>query len=171
MKKTFFVNNEKQVEKFLLKPTFKCHQTFHNGLVSVSFIPSKKIWSKPIRAEASIFDSSIPSLYKFDKNEMEPTFDDKMKARYKEANSLLSGVKTENLNSEMATLKRFLALSGYPEKTFLYDEMNKKVTVTMRDGSEAKVLRETVCLRSNFSIQCEGRVKKCKRCATFVKKP
>ena len=36
-----FVNNEKQAEKSLLKPTFESYEIIHNGLVSVSFAPSK----------------------------------------------------------------------------------------------------------------------------------
>ena len=153
----------------LLKPTFKPYQTFHNSLVSVSFISNKIVWSKPTRVGDSIFDLSIPSLYNFDKNEMKPPFVDEMKVCYQEPNSLLYGVKNENLYSEMATLKRFLALSGYPEKPFSHDKTNNKIPVEMRDRSQAKVLSETVCL-PNLSVQFEGSVKKCKRRTKSVKK-
>ena len=60
--KIFFVNNEKQAEKSLLKPTFKSYQIIHNGLVSVSFAPSKIVWSKPTPVGASILDLSKLSL-------------------------------------------------------------------------------------------------------------
>ena len=65
-----FVNNEKQAEKSLLKPTFKSHQIIQNRLVSVSFAPSKIIWSKPSPVGASILDLSKLSLYKFHYDEM-----------------------------------------------------------------------------------------------------
>ena len=127
------VNNEKQAEKSLLKPTFKSYQIIHNGLVSVSFSPSKVAWSKPTPVGASILDLSKLSLYKFHYEEMKPRFGDKVKVCYKDTDSLLYGVETENLYSEMATFKHLLDLSGYPEEHFLHGKTNKKVPLTMAD--------------------------------------
>ena len=79
-----FVNNEKQAEKSLLKPTFKSYQIIHKGLVSVSFAPNKIVWSKPIPVGASILDLSKLSLYKFHREEMKPRFGDKTEVCYKD---------------------------------------------------------------------------------------
>ena len=155
-----FVNNEKQAEKSLLKPTFKSYQIIHNGLVSVSFAPSKIVWSKPTPVGASILDLSKLSLCKFHYEEMKPRFGDKLKVCYKDTDSLLYRVETENLYSEMATFKHLLDLSDYPEEHFLHDKTNKKVPLTMTDELQGKVLSEVVCLRSKlYSIQFEGGVK------------
>ena len=143
-----FVNNEKQAEKSLLKPTFKSYQIFHNGLVSVSFAPSKIVWLKPTPVGASILDLSKLSLYKFHYEEMKPRFGDKIKVCYKDTDSLLYRVETENLYSEMATFKHLLDLSDYPEEHFLHDETNKKVPLTMTDELQGKVLSEVFNLKA-----------------------
>ena len=121
-----FVNNEKQAEKSLLKPTFKFYQIIHNGLVSVSFAPSKIVWSKPTPVGAAILDLSKLSLYKFHYEEIKPHSGDKIKVCYKDTVSLLYRVESENLYSEMATFKHLLDLSDYPEEHFLHDKTNKK---------------------------------------------
>ena len=91
---------------------------------------------------------------------MKPRFGDKIKVCYKDTDSLLYRVETENLYSEMATFKHLLDLSDYPEERFLHDKTNKKVPLTMTDELQGKVLSEIVCLRSKlYSIQFEGGVK------------
>ena len=91
---------------------------------------------------------------------MKPRFGDKIKVCYKDTDSLLSRVETENLYSEMAAFKHLLDLSDYPEEHFLHDKTNKKVPPTMTDELQGKVLSEVVCLRSKlYSFQFEGGVK------------
>ena len=91
---------------------------------------------------------------------MKPRFGDKIKVCYKDTDSLLYRVETENLYSEMATFKHLLDLSDYPEEHFLHDKTNKKVPLTMTDELQGKVLSEVVCLQSKlYSIQFEGGVK------------
>ena len=144
----------------MLKPTFKFYQIIHNGLVSVSFAPSKIVWSKPTPVGASILDLSKLSLYKFHYEEMKPRFGDKIKVRYRDTYSFLYRVETENLFSETATFKHLLDLSDYPEEHFLHDKTIKKVPLTMTDELQGKVSSEVVCLRSKlYSIQFEGGVK------------
>ena len=155
-----FVNTEKQAEKSLLKPTFKSYQFIHNDLVCVSFALKKIFWSEPTPVGASILDLSKLSLYKFHYEEMKPRFGDKIKVCYKDTDSLLYRVETENLYSEMASFKHLLDLSDYPEEHFLHDKTNKKVPLTMTDELQGKVLSEVVCLRSKLcSIQFEGGVR------------
>ena len=143
------------------------------GLVSVSFAPSKVVWSRPTPEGASILDLSKLSLYKFHYDEMKPRFGDKIKVCYKDTDSLLYTVETENLYSEMATFKHLLDLSDYPEEHFLHDKTNKKVPLTMTDELQGKVLSQVVCLRSKlFSIETEGGVKQsAKGVQKSVKKP
>ena len=81
---------------------------------------------------------------------MKPRFGDKIKLCYKDTDSLLYRVETENLYSEMATFKHLLDLSDYPEEHFLHDKTNKKVPLTMTDELQGKVLSEVVCLRSKL---------------------
>ena len=139
-----FVNNEKPAENSLLKPTFKSHRISHNGLVSVSFAPSKNNWSRLTLVGASILDLSKLSLYKFHYDEMKLRFGDKIKVCYKDTDSLLCTVETENLYSEMATFMHLLDLGDYLEEHFLHDKTNEKVPLTMRDQLQRKVMSEVV---------------------------
>ena len=142
-------------------------------LVSVSFAPSKIVWLKPTPVGASILDLSKLNLYKFNYEEMKPRFGDKIKICYKDTDSLLYRVETENLYSETATFKHLLNLSDYPEKHFLHDKTNEKVPLTMTDKLQGKVLSEVVCLRSKlYSIQFAGGVKqRARRVQKSVKNP
>ena len=155
-----FVSNKKEAEKSFQNPNFKSYQIIHDGLVSVSFTASRIVWSKPTPVGASILDLSKLSLYKFHYDEMKPRFGDKIKVCYKDTDSLLYKIETDDLYSKMASFKHLLDLSDYPTDHFLHDKSNKKVPLTMTDELQGKVLHEIVCLRSKlYSIQFEGGVK------------
>ena len=81
----------------------------------------------------------------------------RLKLAYKDTDSLLYCIETENLYDDMASFKHLLDLSDYPRDHFLYDPTNKKVPLTMTDELQGKVLREVVCLRSKlYSIDYVG---------------
>ena len=103
-----FVKKKKQAEKSLLKPTFKSYQFFHNGLVSGSFATRKIFQSRLTPVGASILDLSNLILYKFHYDEMKPRFGDKIKVCYKDTDSLLYRVETENPYSEVTTFKHLI---------------------------------------------------------------
>ena len=117
-RENLFVNNEKQAEKPLLKPTCKSYKITHNGLVSVSFAPSKIVWSKPTPVGASILDLSKLSLYKFYYEEMKSRFGDKIEVCYKDTDSLLYRVETEKLILRNGHLQAPLALFRLPRRAF-----------------------------------------------------
>ena len=150
----FFVNNEKQAQKSLLKPMFICCQFLHIGVVSVAFGPSWSFWSKPTPEGASIPDLSKLSRYKFHYDDMKPRFADKLKICCKDTDSLLYRVETKNLYSEMATFKPLLDLSDYPQEHFLHEKTKKKIPLMMTDEWQGKVMCEVVCLQSKvYSFQ------------------
>ena len=155
-----FVSSKKEAEKSFQNPNFKSYQIIHDGLVSMSFTNSKIVWSKPTPVGASILDLSKLSLCKFHYDEMELRFDDKITVCYKDTDSLLKRIETDDLYSEMATSKHRLDLSDYPADHFLHDKSNKKVPLTMTDELQGNVLHEIVCLRSKlYFIKFEGGVK------------
>ena len=90
---------------------------------------------------------------------MKPRFGDKIKVCYKDTDSILYRVETENLYSEMATFKHLLDLSDYPKEHSLHDKTTKKVPLTMTEELQCKVSIAIVCLRSKlYNIQFEGGV-------------
>ena len=171
--KIAFVGNVQQAESMIQKPSFKSFNIVNENLVSVSFKSSSVLWDKPTPVGASILDLSKLSLYKFHYEQMVPRYSAaKLKLAYKDTDSLLYCVETENLYQDMASFKHLLDLSDYPKDHFLYDPTNKKVPLTMTDELQGKVLREVVCLRSKlYSIDFVGGKKQsAKGVAKSVKK-
>ena len=171
--KISFVGNVQQAESMIQKPSFKSFNIVNENLVSVSFKSSSVLWDKPTPVGASILDLSKLSLYKFHYEQIVPRYSAaKLKLAYKDTDSLLYCVETENLYQDMADFKHLLDLSDYPKDHFLYDPTNKKVPLTMTDELQGKVLREVVCLRSKlYSIDFVGGKKQsAKGVAKSVKK-
>ena len=155
--KIAFVGNVQQAESMIQRPPFKSFNIVNENLVSVSFKSSSVLWDKPTPVGASIVDLSNFSFYKFHYEQMVPRYSAaKLKLAYKDTDSLLYCVETENLYQDMAGFKHTLDLSDYPPDHFLYDPTNK-VPLTMTDELQGKVLREVVCLRSKlYSIDIVG---------------
>ena len=156
-----FVSTETQAEAFIQRATFKSFKIISKNLVTVSLKPSSVVWNKPTPVGASILDLSKLSLYKFHYEEMLPRYGaDRLKVVYKDTDSLLYRIKTEDLYKYMATFKHLLNLSDYPADHFLHDKSNKKVPLTMTDKLNGKILKEVVCLRSKlYSIDYVGGTK------------
>lgn len=156
-----FVSTTSQAETFVQRATFKSFKIISDDLVSVSFSPSSIVWNKPTPVGASILDLSKLSLYKFHYEEMLPRYGaNRLKVVYKDTDSLLYRIKTEDLYKDMESFKQLLDLSDYPEEHFLHDKTNKKVPLTMTDELNGKVLKEVVCLRSKmYSIDYVGGTK------------
>ena len=92
-----FVNDKKQAEAYFQKPNFKGFQIIHDTLVSVALSPDKIKWSKPTPVGASILDLSKLCLYRFHYEEMKPRYGDRLKVCYKDTDSLLYRIETNDL--------------------------------------------------------------------------
>ena len=140
--KIAFVGNVQQAES-IQKPSFKSFNIVNENLVSVSFKSSSVLWDKPPPVGASILDLSKLSLYKLHYEQMVPRYSAaKLKLAYKDTDSLLYCVETENLYQDMAGFKHLLDLSDYAPDHFLYNPTNKKVPLTMTDELQSKVLKK-----------------------------
>ena len=96
-----FVSTETQAEAFIKRVIFKSFKIISKNLVTVSLKPSSVVWNKPTPVGASILDLSKLSLYKFHYEEMLPRYGaDRLKVVYKDADSLLYRIKTEDLYKE-----------------------------------------------------------------------
>ena len=153
-----FVSSAKQAESFVEKASFKSFQVINEKLVSVSFKMACVVWDKPTPVGAAILDLSKLSLYKFHYEVMIPRYTaPRLKLAYKDTDSLLYCIETNDLYQDMACFKHLLDLSDYPREHFLYDPTNKKVPLTMTDELQGKILRGVVCLRSElYSIDFVG---------------
>ena len=155
-----FVQNETQANSLSFKPNFKSFNIINANLVSVVMNNTKILWNKPTPVGAAILDLSKLTLYGFHYKEMKPRYGDSITVVYKDTDSLLYRVETNNLYSDMGNLKHLLDLSDYPTSHPLFDASNKEVPLTMTDELQGKVLEEVVCLRSKlYSIKFNGGVR------------
>ena len=114
-------------------------------------------WDKPTPVGATVLDLSKLSLYNFHYNEMKPRYGNRILVTYKDTDSLLYHVETEDLYEDMKEYKHLLDLSDYPKEHPLYDPTNKKVPLTMTDELNGQVMEESVLLRSKmYSIKYQG---------------
>ena len=87
---------------------------------------------------------------------MKPRFGSSLTVVYKDTDSLLYRIQTDDLYSDMESFKNLLDLSDYPKTHKLYDPTNKKVPLTMKDELNGRVMLECTCLRSKlYSIKFE----------------
>ena len=128
-----FVVNEMQAKKVTFKPNFKSFNIINQGLVSVHLTNTSVLWNKPAPVGASILDLSKLVLYQFHYCEMEPRYGDSLTVVYKDTDSLLYRMETDDLYMDMKNFAHLLDLSEYPKNHKLYDPTNKKVPLTMKD--------------------------------------
>ena len=134
-RQTKFLSTEPEAKTCTLKATFLNFQIIHDSLVSVNFTQSSILWNKPNPAGAAMLDLSKIVLYKFLYNEMKPKFGNSLKVVYKDTDSLLYRIETDDLYSDMESFRHLLDLLDYPQNHKLFDSANKKVRLTMKDES------------------------------------
>ena len=100
---------------------------------------------------ATILDLSKLCLYKFHYEEMLPrNGSDWLKVVYKDTDSLLYRIQTNDLYADMSTFEHLPNFFDYPKDHILHDKTNKEVALTMTNELNGKILRELVCLRSKL---------------------
>ena len=83
-------------------------------------------------------------------DQMRPRYGNRILVVYKDTDSLLYRVETNDLYEDMAQFKHLLDLLDYPSDHVLYDPSNKKFPLTMTDELNGHVLKECVLLRSEM---------------------
>ena len=172
-RQTKFFSTELEAKTGTLKPIFLNFQFIHDSLVSLNFTQSSIFWNKPTPAAAAILDFSKNVLYKFHYNEMKPTFGDSLEVVYKNTDSLLYRIETDDLYSDRESSKHLLDLPDFLQNHKLFDSTNKRVPFTMKDELNGQIMLEATCLRSKlYSIKYESGIKQsAKGDQKCVKKP
>ena len=82
-------------------------------------------WDKPTPVCAAILNLSKLALYGFHYDKMRPRYGNRILVVYKDTDSLLYRVETNNLYKDMAQFKHLRDLLEYPSDHVLYDPSNK----------------------------------------------
>ena len=105
-----FVVNEKQAEQFKFQPNFKSFNIINQDLVSVHLTSTSILWNKLTTVGASILDNSKLILYKFHYCEKKPSYGDSLTVAYKDTDSLLYRIETDDLYIDMKNFAHPLVL-------------------------------------------------------------
>ena len=160
----FFVADERRANFLTNKPNFKSFQIISENLTSVYMTQPTIFWDKPTPVGAAILDLSKLSLYGFHYNEIKPRYGSRALVTYKDTDSLLYRIETDDLYEDMSSFKHLLDLSDYPTDHPLYDATNKKVPLTMTDELNGKVMQACTILRSKmYSIKYQDGLKQSAR--------
>ena len=129
--------------------------------MSVNLTQSSNCWNKPTPVGAAILELSKIVLYEFHYNEMKPNFGEGFKVVYKDTDSLLYRIDTDDFYSDMESFKHLFDLSDYPQNHKLFDSTNKKVPLTMKGELNDQIMLEATCFRSKLcSIKYESGIKR-----------
>ena len=91
---------------------------------------------------------------------MKPRYGDSLTINYRDNDSLLYRIETDDLYIDMKNFAHLLDQSECPKNHELYDPTNKKVPSTRKDELNGLILEEVVCLRSKlYSIKFSDGVK------------
>ena len=140
-----FAHNETQANSLSFEPNFKTFKIINANWVSVVMNNIEILWNKATPVGAAILDLSKMTLYGFHYKEMKPRYGDSITVVYKDTDSLLYPVETNNFYSDMGNLKHLFDLSDYPTSHSLFDAFNRKVPLTMTGELQWKVSEEVVC--------------------------
>ena len=121
-----FVYEEAKASTLTSRPSFKSFQIISKKLCSVYFSIPNIIWDKPTPVGAAILELSKLALYHFHYKEKRPRYGKRICVTYKDTDSLLYRVETEDLYEDMYEYKHLLNLSDYPTSHPLFDASNKK---------------------------------------------
>ena len=91
---------------------------------------------------------------------MKPKFGNSLNVVYKDTDSLLYRIETDDLYIYIESFKHLLDLSDYLQNHKLFVSTHKKVPLTMKDEMNGEIMLEATCLRSKFySIKYESGIK------------
>ena len=148
-----FVSNEDKAKFYTSKFNFKKFTIFSDHMVAISLGQPSITWSKPTYIGAAVLELSKLELYKFHYDQMVPIYGPNARVLYKDTDSLLYEIHTEDPYRDMENRKELFDLSDYPEHHFLHDKTNKKVPLKMTDELHGAILLEAVLLKSkSYSI-------------------
>ena len=173
------VTTEEKYLHTVMKPNFKSGVLFGENLMGCEMGKIKVVMNKPVYLSQAILDFSKIVMYEFHYDYMVPKCGDRLKLCYKDTDSLVYDIKSEDFYEDIAddVLARF-DTSGYCPNRPLLVRLNKKVIGLMKDELGGKIMTEFVALRSKLysykkldgseDKKCKG-IKKCivKKTLTF----
>ena len=118
-----------------------------NDLAGVDMRKTKLVLNKPVYTGMTILDNSKILMYDFFYNHLKKQYRLKCELLYRDMDSLLLEIETDDVYKDMEANKHLFDTSDYPKEHPLYSSTNKKVLGKMKDECAGTPIAECVCLR------------------------
>ena len=147
------VNEEKQAEKLVSKPTFEGRTIFCEDLAAVYMKRTKIMFDKPIYVKFCILDLSKMLMYDFHYNYIVKKYGQNQKLLFTDTDSLAYEIKTEDFYQDISNdVTEKFDTSNYAKNhpSGIKTGCNKKVIGMMKDKCGGKQITEFVGLRAKM---------------------
>jgi hypothetical protein len=141
------ITNDEECSTFTCKPTFKKFTLIQDNLIAIVMGKTKVTWNKPTYIGAAVLELSKLVMFKFFYEVMRPRYGLKVKMLYSDTDSMLVGVETENLYTDLKDMKEHFDFHKYPLEHPLFDEENKMKVLKFKDELDGRIMLEYVGLK------------------------
>ena len=144
------VTNEKQLFKWISRPTFVSAKLFNEELVAVHKVKEVLTLNRPAYVGMCILDLSKTLMYDFHYNYIKDKYGDKAKLLFTDTDSLMYEIQTDDVYKDLFVDKEKFDNSDYPEDSPFYFGENKKVIGKFKDEAAGIPITEFVGLKSKM---------------------
>ena len=135
--------------KLVSEPNYHSTKYFSNNLLAIEMKKTKERMNKPVYLGMSILDFNKTLMYEFWYDYIKPKYRDRAKLCYRETDSLVIHIKTEDFYKDIANyVERWFDISNYDEndERRLPIGKNRKVIGLFKDELGGKVVKEFCAL-------------------------
>ena len=144
------VTNEKQLFKWISRPTFVSAKLFNEELVAVHKIKETLTLNRPAYVGMCILDLSKTLMYDFHYNYIKNKYGDKAKLLFTDTDSLMYEIETKDVYKDLFVDKEKFDNSDYSKDSPFYFGENKKVIGKFKDEAAGIPITEFVGLKSKM---------------------
>ena len=155
------ITDEKKTLQQIAKPNVISWQIFNKDLAAINSAKVELTLNKPIYVAMSILDISKHVMYDFHYNYIKKKYCQNAKLLFTDTDSLVYGIKTEDIYEDMKHDINLFDFSDYPSNHKCYDTSNRRTLGKFKDELLSQVVTEFVGLKPKmYSLKLKDEEKK-----------
>jgi len=151
------IKDPKTMKKYSNSLEWDGHTNYGDGLFGVKRRAKEVKLNKPIYVGFAILELSKLHMLQFHYDYMKPKYGDKCRVLFSDTDSMSYHVFCDDLYIDMKQDSHLFDLSNYPKDHFMYDPVNKKIPLLMKEETAGKYIKEFVGLKAkmySFLLYC-----------------
>ena len=144
------INNTKDYNKSVSKPSFVSQKIFSENFVAIHEIKQVMTSNKPIYGGFSIPDLNRLFMSEFHYNYIKAKYNNYAKLLFKDRDSLIYEIEADDIYEDSYEDKDLFDFSDYSKDSKFFDPFNKKVVGKIKDELKGKIISEFVGLKSKM---------------------